>query len=246
MSDRSLRGPDWRRPEDYVFTERLSGARWAWEFLRRNPEYRREWAAFWAVWQALEADYGRPPDRDFCAWKRDPRAWVRVPDGTAGDCRVDEDKVLLECAFGARWGFHKFPPDPADDDPVGEGRLTWRPIDQRLEALGPGDTDWLGTEPAKIAVGFDLRRDLPVQLERAKRLLQMEQRRRVRAGDVVRLTVASRAGLWQRLLRLLDADAAGADIEEARRILDVERPLDLLAEAKRLSEGGYRELAALR
>lgn len=35
---------DWRKPEDYEFTQDLTLDEWAWEFLRRCPEYRQEWA----------------------------------------------------------------------------------------------------------------------------------------------------------------------------------------------------------
>ena len=35
---------DWRKPEDYEFTQDLELDEWAWEFLRRCPEYRQEWA----------------------------------------------------------------------------------------------------------------------------------------------------------------------------------------------------------
>ena len=63
---------DWTDPSTYAF------ARWAWEFLRRNPAYQREYAAFRETWDALEAAYGRPPRRDFNAWKADSRAWVVV------------------------------------------------------------------------------------------------------------------------------------------------------------------------
>jgi hypothetical protein len=34
--------PDWSRDESYAYTERLSGPQWAWEFLRRNPEFRAD------------------------------------------------------------------------------------------------------------------------------------------------------------------------------------------------------------
>jgi hypothetical protein len=91
---------DWHDPEKYAFTQNLSSAQWAWEFLRRNRDYRQEWAAFNEVWQVLEAAYGRPPDRDFCAWKRDPRAWVKAADCPGSDCCVDQEKVLIECATG--------------------------------------------------------------------------------------------------------------------------------------------------
>jgi len=37
--------PDWRKAEDYAYTEGLTLHEWAWEFLRRNPEYRADWAS---------------------------------------------------------------------------------------------------------------------------------------------------------------------------------------------------------
>lgn len=117
---------DWRDPAGDAFTEGLTAAQWAREFLRRNHDDRCERADFLAVWREREAAYGAPTHRDFTAWRQDPRAWVRVRDCPEGDCRVDQDRVLIECALGTRWGFHKLPPNPADDDPVGAGRLVWR------------------------------------------------------------------------------------------------------------------------
>jgi hypothetical protein len=34
---------NWRRDTDYEFTKDLDLNGWAWEFLRRNPEYRNDW-----------------------------------------------------------------------------------------------------------------------------------------------------------------------------------------------------------
>ncbi len=34
---------DWSRNEPYAYTERLSGPQWAWEYLRRNAEFRADW-----------------------------------------------------------------------------------------------------------------------------------------------------------------------------------------------------------
>ena len=34
-------GIDWRKKEDYDYTDTLSPEGWAWEFLRRLPEYRK-------------------------------------------------------------------------------------------------------------------------------------------------------------------------------------------------------------
>jgi hypothetical protein len=102
----------------YAHCATLTRDQWAWEFLRRNPDYQRDYRAFIAIWRALEADYGAPPNRDFSKWKRDPRAYGPLPGDAelaapGGElCTVDDDRVLLECWMGAKWGFHKFPLDP--------------------------------------------------------------------------------------------------------------------------------------
>jgi len=40
-SDRQGNWPDWRRKESYDYARALSRRAWAWEFLRRNPEFQR-------------------------------------------------------------------------------------------------------------------------------------------------------------------------------------------------------------
>jgi hypothetical protein len=234
---------DWTLAADYAFCADLGAAGWAWEFLRRNPRYQAEWAAFDAVWQALEAAYGRPPDRDFCAWKADPRAWVHAADCPGGECRVDQDKVLIECALGARWGFYKFPPDPADNDPVGGERLAWREWETHTPVLERGDADWLDGGPGHVALGFDLSLPLPGQLERAKRILQVLQRRGRQSGDIEPPCLRARWRSLALMLRLLDARAAGAD-DAALATIDAGWQ-GLLEGAARLRDGDYRRLLVL-
>lgn len=36
--------PDWRNENAYAYTARLTRRGWAWEFLRRNPEFRHQLA----------------------------------------------------------------------------------------------------------------------------------------------------------------------------------------------------------
>lgn len=231
-------------PADYEFTRSLNAAQWAWEFLRRNPGYAAEWQSFHATWKALEMAYGRPPDRDFCAWKQDPRAWVPASECADGECRIDQDKVLIECALGARWGFYKFPPDPHDDDPVGSGRMSWRPLDEVQPIVQADDRAWLGGEPARIALGFDLALPLREQLERAKRTLQVIQRQRLAAGHVRAATVASWRDELALMLRLLDAEPGGSDDGDLAAVA-ADWP-QLLAAARTLRDGDYRSLTRLR
>jgi hypothetical protein len=239
--------PDWTDATAYRFTSELSAAQWAWEFLRRNPRYGAEWAEFISTWRALEDAYGRPAERDVAAWQRDPRAWVPAAQCRDSDCRVDADKVLIECAMGARWGFYKFPPDPGDDDPVGGGRLVWREqhVDVRLIEDDLVDTP---TKDGKALIQFDLSLPLAEQLEAAKRRLQIEQRRRIRAGWILAPTLAAHREHLRRELRLLDALAAEVEDGQIRQRLcqDVKevftRDLD---QALELRDRDYRRLLLL-
>jgi hypothetical protein len=235
--------PDWQNPDVYLPLAQLTGAQWAWQFLRRNPRYQAEWQAFDVTWQALESAYGRPPNRDFCAWKQDPRAWVAASQCEQTDCRVGEDKVLIECALGARWGFHKFPPDPAIDDAVGDGLLTWRESPRTTVVVDAQDGAWLGAEASRVAIGFDLSRPLRDQIEQAKRTLQVLQRRRRNAGDFEMASARHSAPAFSLMVRLLDGQASAAD-EAGLRPIDPDWRR-WLERAVALRDGGYRELVQL-
>ncbi len=227
--------PDWQRLEDYAFADSANAGRWAWEFLRRNPGYRRDHARFMQTWRALEADYGSPPNRDFLRWKQDPRAWVPAEAASGGECRVDEDKVLIECALGAKYGFYKFPPDPADDDPD----IEWRPLPET-----PPFEDCEGIEHG-ITLCFDPALPLRPQLEAAGRRLAARQASLRRQGLRMK-RVRDRRDRWLACLRLLDAETAGASDEAIAVVLfdgDAAVLADCRREAHALRDGGYREIA---
>ncbi len=38
-----VKKPNWKNDTDYNYTKRLDGPGWAWEFLRRNPDYRNDY-----------------------------------------------------------------------------------------------------------------------------------------------------------------------------------------------------------
>ncbi|HFD81556.1 MAG TPA: DUF2285 domain-containing protein [Gammaproteobacteria bacterium] len=238
----------WNRPEYYDFTRSLDIGQWAWEFLRRNPEYQKEWREFDAAWKTLEARYGKPPERDFQRWKADPLAWRRVGEDEPGDCRVDQDKVLIECWLGARWGFYKFPLDPATDRPrIGE-QLDWRPLEREVPLVEDGDSPYLDGAAEHLAIGFDLDYPLREQLERAKRLLQARQGRLRREGVIQLKRRSSCREAWRLMLRLLDGTEAGEDVGAVVALLaqqegqSPERLHQLLQQARALVAGGYREL----
>lgn len=213
--------------DPYAYCESLTRDQWAWEFLRRNPDYQRDYQAFIAIWRALESAYGTPPNRDFSKWKQDPRAYGPLPgdselaSSTGELCVAEDDRVLLECWMGAKWSFYKFPLDPERVTP-GPDELSWRP---------PPHSDVAVEAPYRLDISFNLSLPLPPQLEAAKFRLISHAAELRRQGIAAPITVASQRARWTGMLRLLDGVAV-PDADSASQ----------LDEARALVAGGYREL----
>ena len=232
---------NWKDPEAYNHADTHTAEQWAWEFLRRNRSYQEEWQAFMDTWRALEAAYGKPPNRDICAWKLDSRAWVPASECPGSDCRVDGERVLIECALGARWGFYKFPPDPRDADPITANRLAWREVESNPLSEAAVVAPSLA-EAEKVNLEFDLTLPLKSQLEQAKRYLQVTQKQRVNSGQVRLKRVLTMRERWKLLLRLLDADSAGVALPDMKRSFSIDNVDKAIEEARALAGGDYLEL----
>ena len=234
---------DWRLDADYAFCDQLDLAGWAWQFLRRNPRYQADYVEFISLWQLLEAAYGAPPKRDFFKWKQDPRAWRSEADisGCGTDvCPGENDQVLIECWMGAKWGFRKFPPDPAVSAPED---LTWRDVPIDVEVF---DFDQVGApKPETLALCFDLSLPLPAQLEAAKRHLISHRQARTKAGALPPRNLREGASRWRLDLRMLDALASGAMLCDFANVLGLAAPEQDLETALALRNGGYRRLLQL-
>jgi hypothetical protein len=210
----------------------LTRDQWAWEFLRRNRDYQADYRRFMEIWRALEADYGAPPNRDFQRWKQDPRAYGPLPGNealqeTRGErCTVDDERVLLECWMGGKWGFYKFPLDPERVEP-GPDELSWRPPPQ----VAPVE------DAFRIDISFDLSLPLPPQLEAAKFRLAGRAAELRRQGMAAPKTVANQRERWTRMIELLDAADAGEPVDDGDR--------ELLNEARAMTRGGYLDILRL-
>lgn len=241
---------EWRDAEQYRFCADLDLAGWAWQFLRRNAEYRADYTWFIATWRALEADYGVPPGRDFFRWKQDPRAWrdeAEIADCGAEICPGENDQVLIECWMGAKWGFRQFPPDPALSQPEG---LAWREQAVSVESLGPEDIHVLQHSPGKIAagkiaLGFDLALPLGPQLEAARLRLISARHALAKSGCLPAGSLRAGAPVWSKWLPLLDAVAQDVPLEEIARVLDLADPAASQEAAERMVTSGYRRMLLL-
>jgi hypothetical protein len=203
----------------------LDIGQWAWEFMRRNPDYQADYSEFISLWQALEADYGAPPNRDFFRWKNDPRASRPAWDSshsTGAVCTTDdEDRRLIECWMGAKWGFYQFPQNPALAAWQLESPINWRPA--------PGFRfDQPPKSASDIQLAFDLSLPLPAQLEAAKQYLISRQAALRRQGTAAPRTLQNQRSHWVSLLAALDSESG-----------------KLLDEARWMTTQGYREILHL-
>jgi len=235
---------DWRQEADYAYCQQLDLAGWAWQFLRRNPAYQADYAEFITLWQQLEEAYGAPPQRDFFKWKQDPRAWrAEAEIATCGSeiCPGENDQVLIECWLGAKWGFRKFPIDPAILLP---DSLSWREFPIQVAAIeSPGFVP----SPDRLALIFDLALPLPAQLEAAKHRLIAASIRLTGTGNPAPRNLREGAPIWLTQLRILDALAASEALPKIAQALNLHATgLEVLVEAAiAMRDGGYRRLLML-
>ena len=173
--------PNWRNADDYAFTEGLERAGWAWEFLRRNPEYKSEFKAL-----------------------QDGRSEIRkaTPHLRKGADVVEygPDVISAEEALGMKWGMERAIDPTGDQLPsffsIYPKDLDWAEA-QGFFAADEDDGPVVATPPFVI-LAFDLSGDIEAQVERAHRILisraepQQLSKRRIRSE-------------WTNYLRLLDA-----------------------------------------
>lgn len=236
---------DWRQVEDYAWCSALTAPEWAWQFLRRNPEYHADYAWFIAVWRDLEELYGAPPERDFYRWRQDPRAWrseAQLGACPTEGCAAEDEKILIECWMGAKWGLRKFPIDPAVARPEPGLVLDWRDQSVATPVLSPGAEEYLLQRQGKLGLGFDLSLPLSRQLEEARRTLIAARRSLERAGELPPRGLAAARSRWTVLLRLLDGQESGAGLEELAETLNLADVEKSLAEARDLVSAGYRKI----
>jgi hypothetical protein len=153
--------------------------------------------------------------------------------------------------MGQKWGFYKFPLDPAHDQPAIGDELCWRAVEMPTPLITAEDVEYFRAGSPKVALGFDLARPLKTQLEEAKRFLVILQRRLQQNGQLHQYTVAGRREQWTLCLRALDGEASGASSTELATGIFPNDPSPesrlkrILFEAYALMQGKYREILSL-
>lgn len=199
--------PDWKNPEDYEF---LVGAKvevWAWEFLRRNPVYRRCWNR---VGHLPDVPVYRPRKKN----GETVEAWqCRVYYETG----VTPTPVLFQAYFGRKWGLQQlsdpflpysqkvsFKPPPNDFP-----RMIFMPEEfyQLVEDEEEVAMPFLRVANRYAVVAYDLMQPITAQTTKAQQMLfrwheEMVQSERIENYE----SHASKTAKWQRHLQALDAE----------------------------------------
>lgn len=206
--------PDWRVAEDYAFTASLSLEQWAWEFLRRNPQYQRDYQLSVEPEQAWQDSGGgrlnenaiytppREPDET-------PRAWrLRVA--------LDDEHALAPplrpaIYYAQPWPIRGPIQDPANDEPPKFRRAREYPrlMEYRDTAtiftVPEEEPDAIHQDGAIAAISLNLGMPIEAQLERIRDIYTSEKdNREIELKQGMRPT----AERWTDFLRILDAKIA--------------------------------------
>lgn len=227
---------DWRNASDYP-EDNVSISRFAWEFLRRNVEYQKDYARVWGDLSKSEREI----------------AFLYDPPRKTSESKVDYVKRIAGADYSwcrplrwleRKWGFITSVPDeslvdgpapshpnPLDDEEIqlafrselsppmidggfaGHERGILNSVRNSSIYGGPTIEQRIqdvedAVDSERCAVEFDLSKALPPQLERAKKALQEWQRDKPKGSRAHRAKYPS----YLRVLDGLDAGAADADI----------------------------------
>jgi len=187
---------DWKTASNYNYLDELDGSQWAWEFLRRNPDYIKDYTWFIANWYELELRYGKAPDRDYNDWKKDPLSCKKSV--------IDDEMLPIESWMEQKWGFYKFPPDPKMNAVKTQGKIAWR--EQIKDAITINEdniTDYL-LHDTRVGLGFDTSLPLKSQLEHAQKSLIIMQKQLRKNHPEKFCTINNHRLRWTDYLRMLD------------------------------------------
>lgn len=207
---------DWKNAADYPDPGTASMHRWAWEFLRRNLEFQGEYVKAMREHDEME-QRGEPP----------PLAWNQRPIG----------KVLR------KWGVAHVPGALHDETD------SFFEFENFPQFLRRGEIDGQSFEYcrpslSRMALAFDLSAPIQPQVERAKKLLEMNQKDRASRIEGIRKRNNEASKMFPVYLRVLDALNAGVTqyriAEEFGVADDVAR--NWIAKANELRGEGYRRL----
>lgn len=229
---------DWRDANDYAYCQELTLHEWAWEFLRRNPEYRQAYAEI----ASARGDDGIEPAK--AAGNRFGLLSPVDPSFTAREVRG----YLLWADHAGVWLLWdaRFKPSSLTEEERDTGAI--------VVAAGTGPPDdgpvpWPGY-PRSCALLFNLWASIDAQLEQARRILREFQETAIALSNKTppEPNIRPQSAKFPTYIRALDGREAGASQKTIGMVLFPESPEPrdnarrALAVAEKLVKGGYTEL----
>lgn len=209
--------PNWDDPDSYPCS--LSGPQWAWQFLRRNEDYRKDWLNLQDLLTKHDIENCSTLDLDICnppAIRGETREqwFIRV---TKEHPNKTYNITPIETSLANKWGMRNFIADPINNDfPKGSLGGFKSPAGFSFfdhdEFEGPTQIPWVFNHCYEIAILLDLRYPLTDRLDAVKKFLKNTQKNRIKNGDFkARLKKPKyEIGLLRTYLQILDGLAVKA------------------------------------
>ena len=193
---------NWKDPAEYEFTEDLSLLGWAWEFLRRNKEYQRDWLI-----ELKEYFSGERVQEDIRIWREvthtdianERMLWINGKDFS----------IHPKNAVRLKYGVQELR-NPKQDHPFflstmfqgSSGKLTFSGyhFGGNLEEFYKKHS-----EDRYPAVMFDLELPIQPQIERIKDDLLFRQKMLAQEGRISPVSPKNQKDKWRDYLRIIDA-----------------------------------------
>jgi hypothetical protein len=195
----SAKSLNWRNASDYAFTKDLNLAGWAWEFLRRNPEYRSDYAALLKSRSEIK--------------RTTPHLRKR-----ADVVEYGADVISSEEALGIKWSMERAVDPDGDRLPafssVYPRELGWPEVQEFYSSNAPDAP--ISVSPPFLVLAFDLSGDIKSQAAKTLNILS----NRAQAQDAKRKRQRAE---WTVYLRLLDAGDEVSTNEIATHISDYQQ-----------------------
>ena len=265
--------PNWKHPSDYPKkADDLTPQAWAWEFLRRNPDYRSDYNK---VQTALAKVKAKGPPA--------PGSWLARPDDPAADPETriydpplepneslhawrmrslldgrDPKDYPLKLWYARKWKLRElvdpdesYTADVCFEVPSYPTLVQWEDL---AAYFGPSDNNFTPVAPYAVIV-FDVGESIKAQVASAHKVLMEARRQFKQRGLLDPKKGKSWTQNWPIYLQVLDAVRAGAT---PKQIVDAlfpyknkasgpsqegtKRAFELIAQAQKVRDGGYIQI----
>lgn len=241
---------NWKELKDYEFTKTLNSKKWAWEFLRRNPDYIKEWEKELPLELERRKNILSDPETKDCSHLEGYRK--NTPESSHFIIRGHSLNKYFK-----KWGILNLV-NPDQDNPFPDPFNQFPSFEYGTVRGGNiGHGKYINDNPLGpyVSIVFDITRPLKPQFAYAQKILLETQKDQAREGKISISKVNKHKDNWIEYLRILDAKTENISNEEIARVMfpnlsneypgyaGNEKVRKSLKRAEHLTRKGYREIA---